>query len=288
MDGPENLISAEDLAHRLKEGGVAVFDCSFDLADPAKGLRDYGDGHIPGTVHVDLEQDLSGPRTGLNGRHPLPEPEVFVAALRRLGLRRGDLAVAYDSSGGMFAARLWWMLRWVGHEHAVVLDGGFPLWRNLDLPVERGEGARPQTGDVDVRSFTPGRTVTADAVQAAIGSDALVVIDARAASRFRGEPNPMDPIPGRIPGARNRPFADNLGPDGRFKTPGDLAADFARVLKGRAPAEAVLQCGSGVTACHNALAMAVAGLDGARLYPGSWSEWIADPSRPIETGPENR
>jgi thiosulfate/3-mercaptopyruvate sulfurtransferase len=285
MDGPENLISAENLSARLAEGGVSVFDCGFDLADPEKGRRDYLAAHIHVALYVDLERDLSGPKTGLNGRHPLPDPDVFAEAMRALGLRRGRLAVAYDSSGGIFAARLWWMLRWAGHERVAVLDGGLQAWRDLGLPLETGEGACAEPGDFVGTGLAGPRTVTAAEVQAAIGSDAMRVIDARAASRFRGEPNPMDPTPGRIPGARNRPSADNLRPDGRFKAPGELGEDFARVLGGRAPTEAVLQCGSGVTACHNALAMAVAGLDGARLYPGSWSEWIADPSRPVETGP---
>ena len=269
--------------HELLERGedVLVVDCEFDLADPGKGRRVHGEGHIPGARHLSLDDDLSAAPDGNNGRHPLPDREAFAARMRALGLRRGQQVIAYDGNGNAYAARLWWMLKWLGHEAVAVLDGGRAAWMAAGLPMEPGGVAEGPAGD-----FEPGAPFIAPVIDAAdvlanIDSGEAQLLDARTPERFAGQPNPLDPVPGHIPGARCRFFRDNLLPDGRFKPATELAADFAPLLDGKS---ALLSCGSGVTACHNALAMEIAGLHGARLYPGSWSEWISDPSRPVATG----
>lgn len=262
-----------------------VLDCSFDLADTQAGERSHREGHIPGAVYAHLERDLSGPKHDADGvfrgRHPLPARSTFAAWLGRVGVSPGTPVVVYDRQGAMFAARAWWLLRWMGHVDVRVLDGGWGAWRaqggsvSTDIPGARVEPAYP-----DQPIAWP--TVDADALQAALGQ--AVVVDARAPERYRGETEPLDAVAGHIPGALNRFFKDNLAPDGRFRPAADLHADFAAMLKGRGNAPLVHQCGSGVTACHNLLAMAVAGLDAGVLYPGSWSEWSSDPSRPMTRG----
>lgn len=278
----ETLIGVAELQALLASGAdVLLLDCEFELGSPEKGPAIYAQGHLPGARYAHLDNDLAGPGDGTNGRHPLPAPVALAAWLRSQGLRRGQQVVAYDSHGGAWAARAWWLLRWLGHPQVAVLDGGKQAWVAAGLPLESGTPAPVATGD-----FTPGETLvghpaSAGDVLANIGSGAAQVLDARDPSRFRGEPNPIDPVAGHIPGAANRFFRDNLGPEGRFRAPAELAAAFTALLDGK---PAVLSCGSGVTACHNALAMEIAGLPGARLYPGSWSEWISDPSRPVATG----
>jgi thiosulfate/3-mercaptopyruvate sulfurtransferase len=277
------LISAEQLRAALPQGDVALFDCGFELADPEAGWNAYRAGHIPQARYLHLEEDLSGAPTGGNGRHPLPDPERLAARLRKAGVRRGQQVVAYDASGGAFAARLWWLLRWIGHDAVAVLDGGRQAWLAAGGSLEAGEGDNPGTGDFAASLPDERQVVDADLVLGNIKTGKCLVIDARAPERFRGDPNPLDPVAGHIPGARNRCFRDNLDATGGFKPGSQLAAEFAQVLGNFSPNEIIHQCGSGVTACHNALAMELAGLGGAALYPGSWSEWISDPARPVAT-----
>jgi len=251
-----------------------ILDCRFDLADPEAGERAYAAGHIPGAHYLHLDRDLAGAKTGpdgsFRGRHPLPERDAFAALLRRLGLRAGRQVVCCDAQGGPYAARAWWMLRWLGHAEVAVLDGAWDGELTAEVPT-----ATP--GD-----WQPGAPLAAqiDAAELLQGLGRLRLIDARAPERFRGEVEPLDPQAGHIPGASNRFFKDNLDADGRFKPAAQLRQAFAPLVA----AEVVHQCGSGVTACHNLLAMAHAGLGDGRLYVGSWSEWSADPARPIAQG----
>ncbi|MFM9916794.1 MAG: sulfurtransferase [Rhizobacter sp.] len=280
------LIGPEALLSLIGSGApVLVLDTSFDLADPAAGERAFLEGHLPGAQHVHLDRDLCGAKTGLNGRHPLPERSVFAATAGRLGISSAMQVVVYDRQGAMFASRLWWMLRWLGHEAVAVLDGGWAAWQSIGGTVESGAGATasPQPAYPMVAEPSPqAHTVDARTLQSQLGRIAL--IDARAPERFRGEVEPLDAQAGHIPGARNRFFKDNLATNGRFKSAEALRAEFLALIGIRPTAEVVHQCGSGVTACHNLLAMAVAGFDGAALYPGSWSEWSSDPSRPVARG----
>ena len=279
------LISAANLAERLAAapGSVVVFDCRFDLVDPAAGEAAYAAGHIPGAQYLHLDRDLSGRKTGTNGRHPLPTRDAFATLMASHGVRQGQQVVAYDAQGGAYAARLWWLLRWLGHDSVAVLDGGLQAWEAAGQPLTTDV---PQPAAGDFRAGAPlESTVDAAAVLANVTSASRVVIDARAPDRYRGENETIDRVGGHIPGARNRFFKDNLNADGRFKTGHELRETFTALLAGTEPNNVILQCGSGVTACHNALALEVAGLHGASLYPGSWSEWSADPSRPIATGP---
>lgn len=277
------LIDAEALAGLIGREQVLVCDCRFDLADLAAGRRAYAGGHIPGAVYVDLEQDLSGRTTGANGRHPLPEPGAFAARMAELGVDARAAVIAYDSSNGAYAARLWWMLRWIGHRHVAVLDGGLAAWTASGRRLEAGVGtAKPGT----LTNEAPGMPqVEVGQVAANLGTGDLLVLDARSAERFAGVPHPLDSKFGHIPGARSRFYGDNLLPDGRFKAPEELAREFDDLLAGTPPEQVVHQCGSGVTAALNLLAMEAAGLHGSRLYPGSWSEWTSDPVRPVATGP---
>lgn len=276
------LISVTDLDQLLSSGAdVLLADCSYDLSDREKGKREYAEGHLPGARYVHLDADLAGKTTGTNGRHPLPDRDVFAARMRNLGLRQGQQVVAYDSAGNFYAARLWWMLRWAGHEAVAVLDGGKAAWVEAGRPLESGKIAEGTAGNFTAApSLVPEPATTQD-VMANLEERRFQVLDARDAARFAGGPDALDPIAGHIPGARNRPFRDNLTNAGHFRPPSELAREF-RELLGSKPA--ILQCGSGVTACHNALAMEIAGIGDARLYPGSWSEWISDPARPIATG----
>lgn len=282
MSAYQTIIQVEDLRRLLADGaGVLVLDCAFDLGDPDQGRATYLASHLPGARYVDLERDLSGPVTGSNGRHPLPARTAFAATMRRLGLQQGQQVVAYDGSGGIYAARLWWMLRWLGHAPVAVLDGGREAWIDAGLPLESGKSMIAREGDFVMAEPLVGMPVTADEVLANIATGDLQVIDARDAARFAGASHPLDTVSGHIPGATNRFFRDNLAADSRLRPADELATGFAVALADRPADRAVLQCGSGVSACHNALAMEVAGLKGARLYPGSWSEWTSDPSRPI-------
>ena len=272
------LVSTADLAAHL--GDWRIFDCRHDLMKPQLGEAQYREGHIPGAVFASLDRNLSAPKTGKNGRHPLPDPETFAAWVGRQGVKLTDQVVAYDASNGASAARLWWMLRWIGHEAVAVLDGGIAKWTK--------EG-RPTTADVPrfasveyPLKLNEDAAVGARMVHRRLGQQLL--IDARAPARYRGEREPIDPVAGRIPGASNRFNMENVTAEGTFKSPEELKRAFQQVLGGRAPGDVVNYCGSGVAACHNLLAMEVAGLPGAKLYAGSWSEWIADPARPQEKG----
>jgi thiosulfate/3-mercaptopyruvate sulfurtransferase len=278
------LISAEDLMRNLHDPSWVVVDCRHDLAHPDAGRTAYDNGHIPGARFAHLDLDLSDPRpapTGeFRGRHPLPERNTFVETMRRLGVNHGSQVVAYDDQGGMFAARLWWMLRWAGHEAVAVLDGGLGTWLSHGFPLT-SDTVQPPRGNIEPR---PSRatTVGVDDLVANLTHPTRTVVDARAPERFRGESETLDPVAGHIPGAVNRFFKDNLQDDGRFKPAEQLAREFGALL--RDPQKSVMQCGSGVTACHHLLALEVAGLHGAALYPGSWSEWCADPARPVAIG----
>jgi thiosulfate/3-mercaptopyruvate sulfurtransferase len=277
MQSFRTLIDAATLNALLGRRDLRIVDCRHDLADPAAGRRAYAEAHLPGAVFMHLDEDLSGVRTGSNGRHPLPNPVTFAARLGALGIAPEDQVVAYDDAGGAIAARLWW----IGHERAAVLDGGLRAWRAAGLPLE---SAVPAPCPV-MHPVSPALVgvVDAEALQGALAAASVTLIDARSPDRFAGQNETLDPVAGHIPGALNRFFRNNLA-DGHFRPADELRAGFEGLLAGRAPADVVHQCGSGVTACHNLLAMEVAGLHGSRLYPGSWSEWCADPSRPVATG----
>ena len=271
------LVSTEQLA---AHSGWRIFDCRHDLAKPDWGAGEYATAHIPGALFAHLDRDLSAPKTGKNGRHPLPDPATFGAWLGKQGLKPGDTVICYDQGSGALAARLWWMLRWIGHDSVAVLDGGLAKWRKENRPTtaEVPQFA-PTTYPVKPRT---GMAVDVGYVQSNLGRALLV--DARSPQRYRGESEPIDPVAGHIPGALNRSNSDNLSPAGVFKQPEELKKDFLAILGDRPASEVVNYCGSGVSATHNALAMELAGLTGSRLYAGSWSEWIADPSRPQEKG----
>ena len=273
------LIGTADLAARIGDPSVVIVDVRHDLAQPdAWGGNAYRQGHLPEARFAHIDRDLSAPKTGRNGRHPLPAPEACASVFGRLGIDATKEVVAYDQGNGMYAARLWWMLRWLGHEAVAVLDGGFAAWTREGRPITTDLPEFP--GAV----FTPRRaatTVDAPAITANLATRALVLLDARARERYRCDVEPLDPVAGHIPGAINRPYLDNLDPDGRFKSPALLATEFDALLAGRPAADVVHYCGSGVTACHNLLAMTHAGRSGARLYPGSWSEWCSDRERPV-------
>jgi thiosulfate/3-mercaptopyruvate sulfurtransferase len=280
----DTLVSAAQLKDLLRTGGdVLVLDCGFDLSDTAAGERAYRASHIPGARYVHLEDTLSAAKTGRNGRHPLPAREAFAQAMAALGASDDTQVVAYDNAGGMYAARLWWMLRWAGHRAAAVLDGGLAAWQAEGGALTSDVPAAAARGNFSLRAPLV-QTVDYGFIRANLEKPERLVLDARAADRFRGENETLDPVGGHIPGASNRLFRNNLGADGRFKPALQLRAEFEALLAGRRPSEVVNQCGSGVTACHNLLAMEVAGLAGAALYPGSWSEYCAQPGAAIATG----
>ena len=278
------LIQASELAGHLNDSNWVILDCRHDLLNPTAGSDAFAAGHIQNAQFADIDTALSGPKTvrgpAFTGRHPLPERNALLATLRSWGISDDMQVVAYDGQGGMFAARLWWLLRWVGHGAVAVLDGGLAAWQAQGLPLVTPVAPRPAGNLTEQASLT--RTVTVQDVIANLDTQALQVLDARAPDRYRGENETIDPVGGHIPGAKNRFFKDNLQADGRFKSAEELRRDFSPLFD--APQAAVMQCGSGVTACHNLLALEVAGLSGAALYPGSWSEWCADPARPVATG----
>ncbi len=268
------LVSTDGLAQHPE---WRVFDCRHDLANPQLGEQQYGEAHIPGATFAHLDRDLSAPKTGGNGRHPLPEAKTFIAWLGKQGLKATDTVVCYDGGPGAMAARLWWMLRWAGHEQAAVLDGGLAKWLREGRPVTT------ETPQFEPLSY-PGKAKASMHASLAVVEKKFkraALLDARAPARYRGEQEPIDPVAGRIPGAKNRFNNDNLSAEGVFKSPKLLRKEFKAVLADRNPDDVIHYCGSGVSACHNALAMEVAGLPGSRIYIGSWSEWSADPSRPI-------
>ncbi len=261
---------------------LAILDCRFDLAAPEAGRQAYLRAHIPGARYVDLNRDLSGPLTAQSGRHPLPEPERVAARFAELGVGAETQVIAYDESNGAFAARAWWILKWLGHAEAAVLDGGIKAWLAAGGGIESGEPApQPAHPRPIVPRVDPDAVVSAAGVMRALADPRRLLVDARAPERFAGTVEPIDPVAGHVPGAINHPFNANLGPDGRFLPAAELERRWRARLAGAAPGDVIAMCGSGVTACHNLLAMELAGLAGARLYAGSWSEWIRDPARPV-------
>jgi thiosulfate/3-mercaptopyruvate sulfurtransferase len=281
------LISAAMLRDLVGKPEIAIIDCRFDLMNPDGGRRAYLEGHIPGARYADLNKDLSAPITATSGRHPLPTPSDFAGTLVRLGVGRATQVVAYDDSGGAFAARLWWMLRWVGHPATAVLDGGIKAWVSEGgtlLSGEENPSPAAKVGPhVSAQADAAAVIGTADLEQR-LADPAFLLIDARAGERFAGTVEPIDTVGGHIKGAVNHPFSANLGTDGRFLPAQVLRQAWERRLAGRSPTQVAAMCGSGVTACHNLLSLEVAGLRGAKLYAGSWSEWIRDPRRPIAQG----
>ncbi|MBI2311973.1 MAG: sulfurtransferase [Betaproteobacteria bacterium] len=273
------LISTQELARHLDDPSWIVFDCRHDLANPGAGRRAYLGSHIPGAFFLHLDEDLSGPLTGRNGRHPLPDPRRFAARLGELGAGGAKQVAAYDAGAGMMAARLWWLLRWLGHEQVAVLDGGYARWLKEGRPET---GAVPEARPCRFPGF-PRSDGVADAATVArhLGNPAVRLVDARAPERFKGLEETLDPVAGHIPGAINRFFKDNLDAEGCFRAADVLRNEFQELLAGASSGQVVHYCGSGVTACHNLLAMEIAGLSGSRMYPGSWSEWCSDPSRPV-------
>lgn len=275
------LVDAATLRAHLDDPSWVVVDVRHQLADPGYGERAYAAGHLPGAFFLHCDRDLSAALTGRNGRHPLPDPEKLAERLGGIGIGTPTQVVVYDDAQGMIAGRLWWLLRWLGHDRVALLDGGLPAWQAaggelttlLPTPVPAVLVARAGMATVD-----------AGQVLENLETPHMRLIDARGADRFRGENETMDPVAGHIPGAVNRCFKDNLLPDGRFKPAAELRAEWLAVLAGALPEQVVHQCGSGVSACLNLVAMEIAGLPGARLYPGSWSEWCADPGRPVARG----
>ena len=284
------LIDVDSLA--TLKGPAVLLDCRFDLSQPHAGRRAYAEGHIPGARYTDLNLDLSSPVTLGDGRHPLPRPDVLADFFAAAGIGDETQVIAYDDANGSFAARVWWLLNWLGHIPVAVLDGGFKAWvaaggTAAGAPVDVGEpphapgGAKPA---FTVR-LRPEIVLTAADVRRALEDPRRLLVDARAAERFAGTVEPLDLVAGHVPGAVNHPFTANLTPDGRFLPLGELRRRWLTRLGGTEPSDAILMCGSGVTACHNILAMTSAGLPGGKLYAGSWSEWIRDPERPVARGP---
>ncbi len=270
----QTLIDSARL-RQLPTNTCLLFDCRFDLADTAAGQRAYQQGHIPGAHYLHLDNDLSSPISPQSGRHPLPDPERLAAKLAELGLNQDTQVVVYDEASGAVASRAWWLLRWLGHDKVALLDGGLAAWTG---ELEQKTPALPtQAGHFHARLQ---QDFTVDVTQLSQPGHPWQLVDARAAERFRGEVEPLDKVAGHVPGALSRPLTDNLQ-DGRFKSATQLRAEWQTLLADTALDKTVHMCGSGVTACHNQLAMEVAGLRGSRLYPGSWSEWIRDPARAI-------
>ncbi len=273
------LVSAEELAAHPQ---WRVFDCRHDLKNTEYGRQAYARGHIPGALFLHLDEDLSGVKNGRNGRHPLPDIDDFARRMSRCGVDATTQVVAYDNEGGIFASRLWWMLRWLGHDKVAVLDGGLAGWKRSKRTLEE---TVPTIAPRNFKTAPQDMAVDVERVLADLGTEWMLVVDARSPQRFRGENETLDPVGGHIPGAVNRFYADNLDDaECFFKPAEELHSEFLALLDGRPAAQVVQQCGSGVTACHNLLAMELAGLPGSKLYPGSWSEWCADPSRPVARG----
>jgi thiosulfate/3-mercaptopyruvate sulfurtransferase len=288
----KTLIDADSLEELLGNPRLAVIDCRFDLLNPDAGRNAYLEAHLPGARYADLNRDLSAPVGTHTGRHPLPAPHIFAAHMAELGIGKHTQVVAYDDANGSFAARLWWMLRWLGHDAVAVLDGGLKAWT--------AAGGELQSGEVVSRTALHGHVeplilpthpsanavlTTADVEQALRNPKAnALLVDARAKERYAGHVEPLDSAAGHIPGALNHPFTANLDADGRFLPAAELKERWQKLLAGRHPEQVIAMCGSGVTACHNLLSLEIAGLTGAKLYAGSWSEWIRDPQRPIAQG----
>ncbi|MFZ5483468.1 MAG: sulfurtransferase [Pseudomonadota bacterium] len=277
------LVSTDHLARHLEDPNWVVVDCRFTLTDPEGGRQAYRKGHIPGARYAHLDEDLSAPVTATSGRHPLPDLKTLTEKLCQWGIGVNKQVVVYDDSFGAMAVRLWWLLRWLGHPGVALLDGGWPKWQREHRPVTQ-EICAVDCHGACASLPEPSAMASADDVARAMNDPAKLILDARAERRFSGEYEPLDPIAGHIPGAVNWNFEENLDLDGTYMPPEALRENYQALLKGRAPSDVIHMCGSGVTACHNILAMEIAGLSGSRLYVGSWSEWITDPSRPIATG----
>jgi len=278
------LIEPAELATHTADPNWVVVDCRFDLARPAWGESEYANGHVPSSLYAHLDRDLSSPVTATSGRHPLPSREAFLATLGRWGVDQTVQVISYDQGNGAYASRLWWLVRWAGHARVAVLNGGFAAWQQAGLPVSKQAIVKQS------RHFSPSQapaefvtTAEVAALQASgqLHSGERVLVDARAADRFAGQNETIDPIAGHVPGARNHPFLRNVDAQGRYLPPETLRSQWLETLRGQTPSNAIAMCGSGVTACQNLLALEVAGLPGARLYAGSWSEWIRDAVRPV-------
>ncbi len=283
MSAPaELLVSPERLHSLLASSSCVVVDCRYDLGKPGAGLQSFLQGHIPGAQYADLGSDLSSSVTNTSGRHPLPPVDAFAEFLGRIGWSPELLLVAYDERNNAMAARLWWLMRYFGC-NAALLDGGLEAWTCAGFALETGS---PRSTPKDVPRLQPDAslTVSADEILRSLTHPLLTVVDARAPERYSGEVEPLDTRAGHIPGALNRPLGQNLDSTGCFKSPASLRKEFEALLSNRSPASVVHSCGSGVTACHNRFAMELAGMGATRIYPGSWSEWIRDLSRPIESG----
>ena len=277
------LVTTEELQKHLDDPDWIVIDTRHELTNPETGPKAYAQGHVPGAYFMHVDHDMSGKKTGKNGRHPLPDIAEFAAKVNERGIAPGKQVVIYDDLSHNFSVRLWWMLRWLGHDKVALLDGGWPLWVKEGRPVTK-EVPRPRKG-----AFVPrphlGDTVDVHYVDRFRESKDGKLVDARTVERFEGRNETIDPVAGHVPGAINRFWKDNVEPDGRFKAAAKLKGEFKELLGGTDPASVVHMCGSGVTACHSIFAMELAGLAGSKLYPGSWSEWCADPARPVATGP---
>jgi thiosulfate/3-mercaptopyruvate sulfurtransferase len=287
---PTALIEPRELAAHLEDRDWAIIDCRFDLARPEWGAHAFAAAHIPHALYAHLDRDLSAPRTPHSGRHPLPQVEALAATFARFGIDERVQVIAYDQGSGAFAARLWWLLRWLGHTQVAVLNGGLAAWERAGLPLTTASEPRAPrrfAAQADARRLVSGTEVAAAVRSGALRSGAQLLVDARSADRFAGENETIDPLAGHIPGARNHPFAGNLDAEGRFLDAGQLRRAWQGTLRGASPQQLIAMCGSGVTACHNLLALEVAGFAGARLYAGSWSEWITDPAHPLARGPEH-
>ena len=279
-----NLVSVNDLDRLSRDGTVVILDCRFALNDPDAGRAAYEGSHIPKARYVDLEQDLSGTISSETGRHPLPDFSVWCEKISNLGIDDGSPIALYDGGPGVFAARLWWMLAWAGIDNVMLVDGGFSEWRKQGLALESGDAQDDQSAlreAMHVQDREQTTHVNAQFLLEQLNDSQVLILDAREEERFSGRKEPLDKKAGCIPGAVNRHFALNLS-EGTFKSPAVLEAEFREVLQGMSPKSVVHSCGSGVTACHNLFAMEYAGLSGSQLYPGSWSEWIVDPLRPIQ------
>lgn len=273
------VVSTEQLAQQVNDPAWIVIDCRFTLTNTEAGRAAYARGHLPGARYAHLDQDLAGPKNGSNGRHPLPDAQAFAQKLGAWGIDAKTQVVVYDDSFGAIAVRLWWMLRWMGHDAVALLDGGLPKWQREQRPLTAD---LPQvTPKVFTAQVRHDMAVDTDAVLRATSS---LIVDARAEMRFIGEIEPLDPVAGHVPGAKNLPFDDNLAMDGTLLPAAELRERYTELLDGKSPEQVIHMCGSGVTTCHNLLAMEIAGLKGGKLYAGSWSEWVADPSRPVAKG----
>ena len=275
------LITTDALALRLDDPAIAIVDCRYNLENEQLGEQEYTGRHIPGAAYAHLAHDLAGKKTGTNGRHPLPDPESLRRTFGRLGIASGIQVVGYDQDSGMYASRLWWLLRWMGHDAVAVLDGGFAKWLAERRPTTSGE--EHHTPREFVGSPRVGWTMSAGEVASASKRPDWRIVDARAPERYRGETEAIDRVAGHIPGAANHFFKWNLDEHGTFRTPEEIRGELKAAVGDVSPDRIISYCGSGVTACHNLLALEHAGLRGAKLYPGSWSEWSSDPARPVET-----